>query len=123
MAQLGGLMTGVRKFQEQLRQATIAADERARLLQTKVEELEAQNLSQAFDIGELERENEALHKRLEARNPRIAQVTRERNDALREVKNAHKVIEDLLSRLKVRPVLLHVCRYSFTVLFHPRLRD
>lgn len=100
--QFGELTAAVRRFQEHLRQATIAADERARLLQTKVEELEAQNLTQALDIRELEQENEALHQQLNAKSPWIAQLTRERNEALKEVKNAHKVIEDLLSRLKVR---------------------
>ena len=73
--QLGGLMTSVRKFQVQLRQVTLAADERTKQLEAKVEELEAQNLSQGLEIRELERENRQMHEMLEARNPWIAQLT------------------------------------------------
>ncbi|KAI0722252.1 hypothetical protein C8T65DRAFT_628750 [Cerioporus squamosus] len=95
--ELAGLMTGMRKLQQQLRQATQAADERTRLLQMKVEELEAQNLSRALEIRQLEQENEGLHRVVETKAPALAKVVRERNDALKELSNARKVIEDLLS--------------------------
>ncbi|RDX53676.1 hypothetical protein OH76DRAFT_1398789 [Lentinus brumalis] len=95
--ELAGLMTGMRKLQLQLRQATQAADERTSLLQAKIEELEAQNLSRALEIRQLEQENEGLHRVVEAKAPELARVIRERNDALKELSNAHKFIEDLLS--------------------------
>ncbi|RPD66760.1 hypothetical protein L226DRAFT_529165 [Lentinus tigrinus ALCF2SS1-7] len=94
--ELAVLMTGVGKFQHQLRQVTQAVDERTRLLQIKVEELEAQNLSRALEIRQLEQENEELHQVLEAKIPELANVIQERNDALMELHNARKVIEDLL---------------------------
>ncbi len=100
--QLAGLMTGMRKLQLQLRQATQAADERTSLLQAKIEELEAQNLSRALEIRQLEQENEGLHRVVEAKAPELARVIRERNDALKELSNAHKFIEDLLSHQEVR---------------------
>ncbi|KAI0723073.1 hypothetical protein C8Q76DRAFT_721462 [Earliella scabrosa] len=98
--ELGGLMTSVRKFQVQLRQVTLAADERTKQLEAKVEELEAQNLSQCLEIRELERENRQMHEMLEARNPWIAQLTQERNKTAKELKHAQAVIADLLGRLK-----------------------
>ena len=106
--QLGGLMTSVRKFQVQLRQVTLAADERTKQLEAKVEELEAQNLSQGLEIRELERENRQMHEMLEARNPWIAQLTQERNKTAKELKHAQAVIADLLGRLKVCFVALLV---------------
>ena len=51
-------MTGVQKLQRQLYHATQAADERVSILQVKVEELEAQNLSRALVIRQLEQENQ-----------------------------------------------------------------
>ncbi|KAI0751523.1 hypothetical protein C8Q80DRAFT_1157771 [Daedaleopsis nitida] len=94
--ELAELMSSVRKFQDQLRLATIAADERTRELQTKVEELEAQNLSQAFDIRGLEEENAKMLQDIETGRPELARVTRERNDMAKELQNARRVIEDLL---------------------------
>ena len=98
----------VRKFQVQLRQVTLAADERTKQLEAKVEELEAQNLSQGLEIRELERENRQMHEMLEARNPWIAQLTQERNKTAKELKHAQAVIADLLGRLKVCFVALLV---------------
>ena len=100
--QLAILMTGVQKLQRQLYHATQVADERVSILQVKVEELEAQNLSRALVIRQLEQENQDLHRVVETKDQELAAVTRERNDVQRELAKAQKVIEDLLGRQKVR---------------------
>ena len=95
-------MTGVQKLQRQLYHATQVADERVSILQVKVEELEAQNLSRALVIRQLEQENQDLHRVVETKDQELAAVTRERNDVQKELAKAQKVIEDLLGRQKVR---------------------
>ena len=72
------------------------------ILQVKVEELEAQNLSRALVIRQLEQENQDLHRVVETKDQELAAVTRERNDVQKELAKAQKVIEDLLGRQKVR---------------------
>ena len=99
-------MTVVRKFQRQLYHATEAADERVSVLQVKVEELEAQNLSRALVIRQLEQENQDLHRVVETKDQELAAITRERNDVQQELAKAQKVIEDLLGRQKVRGLWL-----------------
>ena len=104
--QFAVLMTGVRKLQRQLCHATEAADERVSVLQVKVEELEAQNLSRALAIRQLEQENQDLHRVVETKDQDLAEAQSSCNDVQKKLAKAHEVIEDLLGRPKVRGLWL-----------------
>ena len=89
-------MAGVRRVEDSLRQAATAADDRTRLLQSKVEELEAANLARLLEIRQLELEKAELQREVQAKRPDLAAAIVARDDALKKLEHARKVIEDLL---------------------------
>ncbi|PIL36924.1 hypothetical protein GSI_00614 [Ganoderma sinense ZZ0214-1] len=94
--ELASLMAGVRRVEDSLRQAATAADDRTRMLQSKVEELEAANLARLLEIRQLELEKAELQREVQAKKPDLAAAIVARDDALKKLERARKVIEDLL---------------------------
>ena len=70
--QISLLMAGVRNIENRVHQAAQAADERARKLQSRVQELEAENLARGLEIKQREREKTELHHQLDAKKPDLA---------------------------------------------------
>lgn len=89
-------MAGVRRVEDHLRQAATIADDRTRMLQSKVEELEAANLSRLLEIRQLETEKAELQREVQAKRPDLAAAISARDDALKKLEHARKVIEDLV---------------------------
>ena len=89
-------MAGLRHFQQSLRTVTLAADERTRELMDKIAALEAQNFERALQVRQLEADNADLLGRLESHAPKVAEAIRTRNEAVRKLEHAHKVIQNLL---------------------------
>ncbi|KAI1786651.1 hypothetical protein LXA43DRAFT_1098951 [Ganoderma leucocontextum] len=104
--ELASLMAGVRRVEDSLRQAAIAADDRTRMLQCKVEELEAANLARLLEIRQLEMEKAELQREVQAKRPDLAAAIAARDDALKKLDRARKVIEDLVRDHEVSPVAI-----------------
>ncbi|EJF62826.1 hypothetical protein DICSQDRAFT_160677 [Dichomitus squalens LYAD-421 SS1] len=94
--ELSSLMAAVRRIQDSARQATQAADDKVRKLQSKVEELEADNLARELEIRRLDLEKTELQRELEARRPDLAAAIASRDAAVKRLDHSLKVIEDLV---------------------------
>ncbi|KAI0677028.1 hypothetical protein C8Q78DRAFT_61705 [Trametes maxima] len=106
-AQLAALIDGAQRAQDTFAQFEVAAEARTQALRAKIEDLEAQNLTRAFRIRELEQENAELRESA-SHMPRpananlalasdLARVTKERDDVQRQLGRARDMIKDLLS--------------------------
>ena len=95
-------MAGVRRVEDRVRQAATAADDRTRMLQSKVEELEAANLARLLEVRQLEMEKAELQREVQAKRPDLAAAISARDDALKKLEHARKVIEDLVRDHEVR---------------------
>ena len=99
-------MTGIRNIEERVRQAAQAADERARKLQSRVQDLEAENLARGLEIKQMERERTELRHQLDAKRPDLAAAIAARDETSKKLSNALKVIEDLVRERQVRVCLV-----------------